>query len=56
MGLDLCAKFGDFSAMGSRISSEEEEERRRTLRKTMGYWQLRLPGALITKEDRLIGQ
>ena len=26
MGLDLCAKFGEFSPMGSMTSLEEEEE------------------------------
>ena len=29
MGLDLCAKFGHFSPMGSRISSEEERRRKK---------------------------
>ena len=31
MGLDLCAKFGNFSRMGSSISSEEEEERKKNM-------------------------
>ena len=33
MGLDLCAKFGEFLSMGIMISSEEEEEEEEEERK-----------------------